>query len=219
MGLETITGTLQEQKAKIQKVLVKMQEAVAQADSRMASEEKFIKGTQAARHETVQTLTVLSAKERDRADREIDGFDTLLRSSERLIESIKLEREPLVAEIEKLRVRLREIDEQLDLQARALAVDAWGVEVEQAARKASEDMDAARVSLGRLFKLTRKGQIEFDQPLTLAASARNILNRVLPEFFDRQNSVGTRGFERVLGVDGNHVEFKVWPAIRKEDLP
>jgi chromosome segregation ATPase len=210
MGLETITGTLQEQKAKIQKILAKMEEFIAKANTRLAEEEEKVKVTRAARHQSVQRLTALSAKERDRADREIDDLDAELRSGERLVESLRLERDPVVAETAKLRARLTEIDTQIDAEARAKAKQAAYARFQQVVSRARHDCDVVRTSLAKMVLLERNLGTEFgEEGFQFARTA-------VADLLRDQENIGTRGFER---VDANNLEIRVWPAIRKEDLP
>jgi hypothetical protein len=203
--------TLEQQREKARRALARMEEAVAKLTARLEKEEadwKFLTNQRAA---VLESLSRLSWEDREKQNRVLDGFDSRLRSAERLLESIKLERASFVAEMEKLRLQLAEIEDGIKAEEHRKALEAFRIQLEQAVRRASEDLDAARVSLAKLAILGRKVD-ELDK------EGLRIVEQMLVPFIHQHGAIGSRGFGEVLGVRSAEMRFLIYPAARPQDL-
>jgi hypothetical protein len=228
MGIDKITGTLKEQKDKISKILGRMTEKVAELDARLKKEDADYEFLKVARVDHVRALSSSSFKEREKVDRTLECHEARLRSSERLIESIKLERDPIVAEIETLRSRLLEIEKGIKVEQQEAELSRWNAELQRASSKAAEDLQAARSSLSNLATLMR-AITQFDSdvaptagPSHLFVRAQHTLGDVLEKLVNSQKEdvLQSQGFKRLY--DGFRVgelqHFKVFPVVEKDSV-
>jgi hypothetical protein len=94
-------------------------------------------------------------------ENEIDGLDESIRSHKRLIEALESALAKVTAEVEQVNREWKALDEAVEAQERAERFQEWKVEVERRYNTASDNLDAARTSLGELGIAAREGREEF----------------------------------------------------------
>jgi len=142
-------------------------------------------------------------------ENEIDGLDESIRSHKRLIEALEGALAKVTVEIEQVNREWKALDDAVEAQELAERFQEWKADVERRYNTASDNLDAARTSLGELGIAVREGREEF------GPQADRWLVQLNEAFFRKQGNLDGRGFQRRFDYNEQMFNFVIFPAVRK----
>jgi len=187
------------ERSRFEVALVQARTWLAEARERRA---KFVKELAGAADDAERGFVEL---EIDEADREVISHERFIESHTLMLTEIVTARNTLLAEYEMLNA-------QVEAAKKAVALEAWQREIEQAFNTASDALDRARTSLGELVIAARKGADAFGHP------AHAWLTQLNEGLFGKQGNLDVRGFVDRYDYNPSQFTFVIKPQVRRKDL-
>jgi hypothetical protein len=188
--IRTQLGTLQVEKQKM--------------EEKLAQEHAGIRRLALKRGGLVESLNQASESDARRAHREIDECDSAIRIAERMTESLQKSLAKIVHEESTLHTELLEAEQVVKAQERQKGLEAFRIQLQQAARRAGESLDSARRDLAALGVLASRGIEAYE------VNAQHICEPIFTEFYDGQANLDRRGWRFVHQSYGNS-QFLIRP--------
>ena len=148
--MDTQLTTVAERAAQIRTQVAGLVAQKQKTEGKLAEEHGGIRRAALKRGELIESLTGANVADSRAAHRGIDELDSAIRVSERLAESLQKALAKTVQEIEVLHAELAEAERAIRAEERAKALEAFQINLKQAARRAGETLDSARADLAAL---------------------------------------------------------------------
>jgi hypothetical protein len=182
--MDTQQTAATERAAALRKQLAALASEKQKTESKLAEEHATIRRAALKRGGLVESLIGVNEAVSRRAHKELDELDSVIRVSERMAESFQKALAKAGQEEATLCAEFHEAERQVQAEERAKGLEALQINLKQAARRASEDLDNSRKSLAALSLLAGKGMESYGE------NAQRICSPIFQEFFDGQNNMG-----------------------------
>jgi hypothetical protein len=143
---------------------------------------------------------------------ELDRLDSTLRLSSRLAESFEKALSKIANEVEALNAEVLEVERVIRAEERAKALEAFRINLQQAARRAGESLDSARADLAALVILETNTVLAANGGAQHEANIHRICEPILDEFTRQQANLDSRGWRPFQGFRG--LQFLIRPMTR-----
>jgi len=150
--------------AKVDKQVGELQARRVETESKLTAEHAEIRRIVLQRQTLIGQLVDAADEAARRLHRQIDGFDSAIRGSERLAESFQKLLDKTVQELESARSEYEELNKEIQIEENALAFEAWCLQIKTHLRNSEESISAARSNLGQLSQLAGEGIEKFRGP-------------------------------------------------------
>jgi DNA-binding transcriptional regulator YdaS (Cro superfamily) len=209
-GRNQMETTATERAAQIRTQLTKLHARKQETEAKLAEEHAGIRRAAAKRGELVESLTAGDVSRT--AHRQIDELDSTIRIGERTAESLQKALAKTVNETQVLHDELTEAERVIRAEERAKGLEAFRINLQQAARRASESLDNARADLAALTTLETKAVLAANGDAAHEGNIHRICEPILEEFTRQQANLDSRGWRLFPGFRG--LQFLIRPMTR-----
>jgi len=195
--MDTQLTTVAERAAQIRTQVAGLVAQKQKTEGKLAEEHGGIRRAALKRGELIESLTGANVADSRAAHRGIDELDSAIRVSERLAESLQKALAKTVQEIEVLHAELAEAERAIRAEERAKALEAFQINLKQAARRAGETLDSARSDLAALNALVTKALLAANGDTAHELNIHRIVEPIFADFVDQQANLDRRGWRLV----------------------
>ena len=210
--MDTQLTTATEQAGALRKQLAVRNTRRQESESALAREHATHARVTAERAKLVEELAGADNATAGWAHGELDRLDSALRLSSRLAESLEKALAKAVHEIQALGAELMEVESAIRAGERAKALEAFRINLQQAARRASESLDNARADLAALVLLETKAVLGANGDAVHEGNIHRICEPILADFTSQQANLDSRGWRLFQGLRG--LQFLIRPMTR-----
>jgi chromosome segregation ATPase len=210
--MDTQTTAAAERAVALRKQLAALTSGKQKTDGKLAEEHASIHRAAAKRGELVESLIGATEASSHRTHKQIDELDSAIRVSERMAESLQRALAKAVHEIEALSTELVEVERAIRAEERAKALEAFRINLQQAARRAAESLDSARADLASLVILETNAVVAANGDTAHETNIHRICEPILDEFTRQQANLDSRGWRLFQGLRG--LQFLIRPMTR-----
>ena len=210
MDMQTTTATARV--AELRNQLKVLDTRRGEAESALTRERATHAHVTAERAKVVEELAGADDATAGWAHGELDRLDSALRLSSRLAESFEKALSKTAKEIEGLHAEVLEVERVVRAEERAKALEAFRINLQQAARRAAASLDSARADLAALVILETNTVLAASGDAAHEVNIHRICEPILEEFTRQQANPDSRGWRLFHGLRG--LQFLIRPMTR-----